>query len=81
MPVDIEPRRTRPPSIFESTGPASLTLALSVAEYFELDQDDAHEIAREVGQTVSQWRRRLPHASAFPPGRSTVWRPRLTMTT
>ncbi len=37
-------------------GTASLGLALSVAEYFELEDTEAHEIAREVGQAVSQWR-------------------------
>lgn len=35
---------------------ASLDLALSVAEYFGLKQDEAKQIAGEVARAVSQWR-------------------------
>ena len=37
---------TRPPS----------PLAMEVAGYFELDDDKAREIAKQVGKAVSKWR-------------------------
>ena len=36
---------------------ASLSLALEVAEYFDLSASEARGIAHEVGIAVSQWRR------------------------
>lgn len=35
---------------------ASLELALQVASYFEVSQEDAHQIAHEVATAVSSWR-------------------------
>ena len=55
MPVDIKPRILTT-AINEDDGTASLDLAMSVAEYFELDKDKAKAIAAEVGKTVSRWR-------------------------
>jgi serine/threonine-protein kinase HipA len=55
MPVDIKPRILTT-AINEDDGTGSLDLAMSVAEYFELDKDKAKAIAAEVGQTVSRWR-------------------------
>ena len=37
-------------------GTPSLNLALEVAEYFELDAEQAREIAKEVAQAVADWR-------------------------
>ena len=34
---------------------ASLELALEVAEYFELELDEAHAIVRQVGGVVTDW--------------------------
>ena len=36
---------------------ASLSVAMDVAEYFDLSVTDASVIARETGLAVSQWRR------------------------
>ena len=55
MPVDIKPRILTT-AINEDDGTASLDLAMSVADYFELDKDKAKAIAAEVGKTVSRWR-------------------------
>ena len=55
MPVDIKPRILTT-AINEDDGTASLDLALSVAEYFELEKDKAKDIAAQVGKAVSAWR-------------------------
>lgn len=55
VPVDIKPR-VLSTAIDLDDGTASLDLALSVAEYFELDKAAAHDISREVGEAVSRWR-------------------------
>lgn len=55
VPVDIRPR-VLSTAIDLDDGTASLDLALSVAAYFELGEAEAHQIARDVGQAVSQWR-------------------------
>jgi serine/threonine-protein kinase HipA len=55
IPVDIKPRILTT-AINENDGTASLDLAMSVAEYFELEKDKAKAIAAEVGKTVSKWR-------------------------
>ncbi len=55
VPVDIKPR-VLATAISEDDGTASLQLALSVAEYFELSANDACGIAAEVGKAVSTWR-------------------------
>jgi serine/threonine-protein kinase HipA len=36
---------------------ASLSVAMEVAEYFDLSVTEASAIAREVGMAVSHWRR------------------------
>ncbi|HEY3742600.1 MAG TPA: type II toxin-antitoxin system HipA family toxin [Bryobacteraceae bacterium] len=55
MPTDIRPRILST-NISLDDGTASLSLALEVAEYFELSPKEARDIAREVGKAVSTWR-------------------------
>jgi serine/threonine-protein kinase HipA len=55
VPVDIKPRILTT-AIDEDDGTASLDLAMSVAEYFELEKDEAKTIAAEIGRAVSTWR-------------------------
>ncbi len=55
VPVDIKPRVLTTAIDTDDTA-ASLELALSVADYFELDASGARKIAAEVGQAVSGWR-------------------------
>lgn len=56
VPVDIKPR-VLSTAIDLDDGTASLRLALSVADYFELGPDEARRIAAEVGKAVSKWRK------------------------
>lgn len=56
VPVDIKPRVLSTAINFDD-GTASLPLALSVAEYFELNREAAGRVINEVGRAVSQWRR------------------------
>ena len=55
FPVDIN-ARVLMTAINEDDGTASLELALSVAEYFELDAGVARRVAKQVGRAVAQWR-------------------------
>ena len=55
VPVETKPR-VLTTTINEQDGTASLALAMSVAEYFELDAANAKKIAKEVGKAVSTWR-------------------------
>lgn len=55
VPVQFRPRILST-LINEQSGDASLELALSVAEYFRLDQAQARQTAYEVGNAVSRWR-------------------------
>ena len=55
VPVDIKPR-VLTTAIDEEDTTASLELALSVADYFGLDQAQARAIAIEVGEAVGTWR-------------------------
>lgn len=55
VPVDVKPR-VLSTAIDEEHQTASLELALSVAEYFELKLEQARTIAAEVGAAVAQWR-------------------------
>ncbi len=55
VPVDIKPRILTT-AINEDDNTASLALAMEVAEYFDLDEGRAREIAAEVGKSVSKWR-------------------------
>ena len=55
VPVDIKPRILTT-AINEDDNTASLELAMSVAEYFELENSKAKAIAAEVGKIVSKWR-------------------------
>jgi serine/threonine-protein kinase HipA len=55
VPVQFRPRILST-LIDEQSGDASLELALSVAEYFRLDQAQARQTAYEVGNAVSRWR-------------------------
>ena len=54
-PTDIKPR-VLSTQIDLDDATASLDLAFSVAEYFELKPEDARQIAREVGLSVANWR-------------------------
>ena len=56
VPTDIKPR-VLTTAIDLDDGTATLKLALEVASYFELAQEDAREIAAEVGKAVTTWRR------------------------
>jgi serine/threonine-protein kinase HipA len=56
VPTDIKPR-VLTTAIDLDDGTASLKLALQVASYFELGEDEAHKIAGQVGQAVAEWRR------------------------
>jgi serine/threonine-protein kinase HipA len=56
VPTDIKPRILTT-AIDLDDGTASLKLALKVASYFELSDDEAHKIAGQVGQAVAVWRR------------------------
>ena len=55
VPVDIK-SRILTTAINEDDNTASLDLAMSVADYFGLDNERAKAIAKEVGKTVSKWR-------------------------
>jgi len=55
VPTEFKPR-VLTTAIDLDDGTASLDLALSVADYFELTDDEARAIAAEVGQAVSSWR-------------------------
>ncbi|MFU8814585.1 MAG: type II toxin-antitoxin system HipA family toxin [Pseudomonadales bacterium] len=55
MPVDVKPR-VLDTAIDDEDQTASLDLALSVAEYFDLAQQDAERIAGEVAAAVARWR-------------------------
>jgi serine/threonine-protein kinase HipA len=55
VPADIKPR-VLTTAIDAEDGTASFDLALSVAEYFELELPAARAIAADVGQAVSTWR-------------------------
>jgi serine/threonine-protein kinase HipA len=55
VPVDVKPRILCMAIDIEDTT-ASLDLALSVADYFDLKPDAAKSIAVDVGKAVSRWR-------------------------
>lgn len=55
VPADIKPR-VLTTAIDEDDGTASLDLAMSVIDYFELEKDKANAIAAQVGNAVSTWR-------------------------
>jgi len=55
VPVDIKPR-VLATAIDLDDGTASLDLAIGVAGYFDLDEDEAYAIARETGRAVEGWR-------------------------
>jgi serine/threonine-protein kinase HipA len=55
MPVDIKPRILST-AIDLDSGVASLELAFSVANYFQLSKKEAVKVAAEVGAAVSNWR-------------------------
>jgi serine/threonine-protein kinase HipA len=55
VPTDIKPRILTTAIDLED-GTASLKLALEVAGYFELSENEALQIAREVGAAVVSWR-------------------------
>ncbi len=55
VPTDIKPR-VLTTAIDLEDGTASLDLAMSVAGYFELTQEEARDIAAEVGRAVATWR-------------------------
>jgi serine/threonine-protein kinase HipA len=55
VPVDVKPRILTT-AINEEDTTASLSLAMEVAGYFELDEAKARDIAAQVGKAVSTWR-------------------------
>jgi serine/threonine-protein kinase HipA len=55
VPTDVKPRILSTAIDVENSS-ASLELALSVAEYFDLKSQEAKNIAAEVGTAVSRWR-------------------------
>lgn len=55
VPVDASPRVLSNAIDFDDQS-ASIELAFSVAEYFELNPDEAREVAAEVAGVVSEWR-------------------------
>ena len=55
VPTDIKPRILST-AINEDDSTASLTLAMDVAGYFDLDANKARDIAAQVGLSVSKWR-------------------------
>jgi len=55
VPVDIK-QRILTTAINEDDGTASLDLAMSVADYFELEKHQAKAIAAQAGKAVSRWR-------------------------
>lgn len=55
VPTDIKPR-VLTMAIDLEDGTASLELALKVADYFELNLNQAHKIAGQVGKAVASWR-------------------------
>jgi len=55
VPTDIKPRILAT-AINEADDTASLPLAMAVAGYFELEDDKAREISKQVGKAVSKWR-------------------------
>ena len=55
VPVDIKPR-VLATAIDMDDGTASLELAMSVAEYFQLNPIEARDIAGQVGRAVAKWR-------------------------
>ena len=65
VPVDVKPR-VLSTEIDIGDATASLELALSVAEYFELTSDAARQIAGEVGRAVSLWRLRAAEFGIVP---------------
>ena len=56
VPADIKPRILATAIDLEDAT-ASLPLALQVAGYFELGEQEARQIARQVGKAVAAWRR------------------------
>jgi serine/threonine-protein kinase HipA len=55
VPVDVKPRILTT-AINEDDTTASLSIAMEVAGYFELDDAEAREIAVQVGKAVANWR-------------------------
>jgi serine/threonine-protein kinase HipA len=56
VPIDIRPRMLST-AIDLDDATASLDLAMEVAGYFEINLQDAHQIAYEVGSAVNLWRK------------------------
>jgi serine/threonine-protein kinase HipA len=65
IPADIKPR-VLSTNIDLDDGTASLKLALQVADYFELREGEAHEIAGEVGKAVATWRKQAAKLGLSP---------------
>jgi serine/threonine-protein kinase HipA len=56
VPADVKPR-VLATAIDLEDGTASMALAYSVADYFDLGPKDARRIAAEVGKAVATWRK------------------------
>ncbi len=55
MPADLAPRFLTT-AIDHADAAASLELALSVAPYFDLEEDEARQLARDVAAAIAGWR-------------------------
>jgi serine/threonine-protein kinase HipA len=65
IPADLKPRILST-TIDLDDGTASLKLALQVADYFELREDEAHKIAGQVGKAVATWRKQAAKLGLTP---------------
>ncbi len=65
VPGDIKPR-VLSTAIDLDDRSASLALAMSVAEYFDLDMGEARDIAAEVGRATATWRREAAQIGLTP---------------
>lgn len=60
IPLEVKPRvLSTAINLYEAT--ASLDLALSVAKQFELTQEEAKKIAKELGRVVVNWKNEAKH--------------------
>jgi serine/threonine-protein kinase HipA len=56
VPLDLKPRALSTAIGYDEDTTASLELAFEVADYFELNSEEARSVAREVAGAVQKWR-------------------------
>lgn len=56
VPVDLKPRMLSTSIAVDGDPSASLQLAFEVADYFDLEDEEAREIVREVARSIGPWR-------------------------